>query len=138
MLTLNFTNYAYNNNVMSFFFPFTTAICLYITYKQSLAFVPFYIWCRFTYSLSSNNVWRNYCIANNKTVNKMCQLACDLNSDRYDRSQITDLNNSRTRYHSTTALTAFCCLQFSIYLTGCARWAWRVRGGRGDIKREYP
>ena len=37
----------------------------------------------------------------------MCQLAWDLNSDRYDRSQTTDLNNSPTRYHSTTALTAF-------------------------------
>ena len=35
----------------------------------------------------------------------MCQLACDLNSDRYDRSQTTDLNNSPTRYHPTTALT---------------------------------
>ena len=30
-----------------------------------------------------------------------------MNSDRYDRSQTTDLNNSRTRYHPTTALTAF-------------------------------
>ena len=37
----------------------------------------------------------------------MCQLAWDLNSDRYDRSQTTDLNNSQTRYHPTTALTAF-------------------------------
>ena len=46
----------------------------------------------------------------------MCQLAWDLNSDRYDRSQNTDINNSQTRYHSTTALTAFCCLQFSMYL----------------------
>ena len=37
----------------------------------------------------------------------MCQLAWDLNSDRYDRSQTTDLNNSQTRYHPATALTAF-------------------------------
>ena len=37
----------------------------------------------------------------------MCQLARDLNSDRYDRSQTTDLNNSPTRYHHTTAFTAF-------------------------------
>ena len=36
----------------------------------------------------------------------MCQLAWDLNSDRYNRSQTNDLNNSRTRYHSPTALTA--------------------------------
>ena len=34
-------------------------------------------------------------------------------------------SNSRTRYHSTTAITAFCCLQFIMYLAGCARWAWR-------------
>ena len=46
----------------------------------------------------------------------MYQLARDLNSDRYDRRQNTDINNSPTRYHSTTALTAFCCLQFSMYL----------------------
>ena len=37
----------------------------------------------------------------------MCQLAWDLNSDRYDRSQTTDLNNCTTRYHPATALTAF-------------------------------
>ena len=37
----------------------------------------------------------------------MCQLAWDLNSDRYNRSQTNDLNNSRTRYHSPTVLTAF-------------------------------
>ena len=37
----------------------------------------------------------------------MCQLGWDLNSDRYDRSQTTDLNNSATRYHPATALTAF-------------------------------
>ena len=30
-----------------------------------------------------------------------------LNSDRYDRSQTTDLNNSPTHYHPPTALTAF-------------------------------
>ena len=46
----------------------------------------------------------------------MCQFAWDLNSDRYDRSQTTDLNNSPTSYHSTTAPTAFCCLQFSMHL----------------------
>ena len=46
----------------------------------------------------------------------MCQLAWDLISDHYDQSQTTDLNKSPTRYHSTTALTAFCCLQFSMYL----------------------
>ena len=61
----------------------------------------------------------------------MCQLARYLISDRYHRSQTTDLKNSRTRYHSTTALTAFCCLQFSMYIAGCARWAWRARGVRG-------
>ena len=68
----------------------------------------------------------------------MCQLARDLNTDRYDRSQTTDLNNCPTRYHSTMALTSFCCLQFSMYLAAerCARWAGRARGGRGDIKRE--
>ena len=63
-------------------------------------------------------------------LKKMCQLAWGLNSDRY--------NNSRTLYHSPTALTAFCCIQFSMYLAeeravgvACARWAWRARGGRG-------
>ena len=68
----------------------------------------------------------------------MCQLASDLNSDCHDRSQTTDLNNSPTCYHSTTALTAFCCLQFRMYLAAeqCARWAWRAHGGRGDIKCE--
>ena len=30
-----------------------------------------------------------------------------MNSDRYDRIQTTDLNNSPTRYHPTTAITAF-------------------------------
>ena len=70
----------------------------------------------------------------------MCQLAWDLNSDRYDRSQTTDLNNSTTRYHPATALTAFVH-----YNSACrplvaerfARWAWRVRGGRGNIKCEF-
>ena len=77
-------------------------------------------------------------MANNNSVKKMCQLASNLNSDRDDRNQTTDLNNSPTRYHSTTALTAFFCLQFSMYLAAerCARWAWRARGERGDIKRE--
>ena len=84
-------------------------------------------------------------IANNKSVKKRCQLARDLNSDRYDRSQTTDLNNSPTRYHSTTALTAFCCVTIQhvtchrgvrAVSVACARWAWRACGGRGDIKRE--
>ena len=67
----------------------------------------------------------------------MCQLAWYLNSDRYDRSQTTDLNNSPTCYHSTTALTAFCCLQFSMYLAAERRARdGRARGGRGDIERE--
>ena len=67
----------------------------------------------------------------------MCQLARDFDSDRYGRSQTTDLNNSPTRY-STTALTAFCCLEFSMYLAAerCAWCTRRVCGGRGDIKRE--
>ena len=64
-------------------------------------------------------------------LKRRCRVARDLNSDRYDRSQNTDINNSPTRYHSTMALTAFCCLQFSMYLAAerCARWAWRARGG---------
>ena len=69
----------------------------------------------------------------------MCQHAGYLNSDRYDRSQTTDLNNSPTRYHPTTAFTAFYCLQFSMwaYLAAerFARWtclaAQRFCGGRG-------
>ena len=81
----------------------------------------------------------------------MYQLAWDLNSDRYDRSQTTDLNNSATRYHPATALTAFvhynsACrpLLLQSGLRGgrgvravgvaCARCA---RGGLGDIKREF-
>ena len=67
----------------------------------------------------------------------MCQLAWHLNSDRYDRSKNSDINNSPTRYHSTTILTAFCGLQFSMYLAA-ERWAWRARGGRGDIKKKIP
>ena len=54
----------------------------------------------------------------------MCQLAWDLNSDRYDRSQTTDLNNSPTRYHSTTALTV-------VYNSACILPQNRARGGRG-------
>ena len=61
----------------------------------------------------------------NKSVNKMYQLALYLNSDRYDRCQTNDLNKRPTRYHTTTALTAFCCLQFSIHVS-CG-----ARGGRG-------
>ena len=63
----------------------------------------------------------------------MCQLAWDLNSDRYNLSQTTHLNNSRTPYHSPTSLTAFCCLQCSMYVATERR----ARGGRGDIKREF-
>ena len=37
----------------------------------------------------------------------MYQLAWDLNSDRYDRSQTTDINNITMRYHPATDLTAF-------------------------------
>ena len=53
----------------------------------------------------------------------MCQLAGDLNSDRYDRSQTTDLNTSPTRYHPATALTAF-----GVYNSACRPV---LRGGRG-------
>ena len=64
----------------------------------------------------------------------MCQLAWDLNSDRYDRSQTTDLNNSTTRYHPATALTAFVD-----YNSACRPLLPHsgLRGGRGDIKREF-
>ena len=70
----------------------------------------------------------------------MCQLARDLNSDRYDRSQTTDLNNSATRYHSATALSAFVD-----YNSACrpmlpqsgSRGVSGARAGRGDIKREF-
>ena len=59
---------------------------------------------------------------------KMCQLACDLNSDRYVRSQTTDLNNSPTRYHPATALTAF-----DDYNSACRHNLPQsgLRGGRG-------
>ena len=58
----------------------------------------------------------------------MCQLAWDLNSDRYDRSQTTDLNNSPTRYHPTTAFTAFI-----VYNSACRPTLPQsgLRGGRG-------
>ena len=58
----------------------------------------------------------------------MCQLAWDFNSDRYDRSQTTDLNNSQTRYHPTTALTAFV-----VYNSACRLFLPQsgLRGGRG-------
>ena len=63
----------------------------------------------------------------------MCQLAWDLNSDRYDRSQTTDLNNSPTHYHPTTAFTAFI-----VYNSACRPTLPQsgLRGGRGvrDIK----
>ena len=58
----------------------------------------------------------------------MCQLARDLNSDRHDRSQTTDLNNSPTRYHPTTAFTAF-----SVYNSACRPKLQQsgLHGGRG-------
>ena len=64
----------------------------------------------------------------------MCQLAWDLNSDRYDRSQTTDLNNSPTPYHPATALTAFVA-----YNSACRPILPQsgLRGGRGDIKCEF-
>ena len=71
----------------------------------------------------------------------MCQLAWYLNSDRYDRSQTTDLNNSPTSYHPATALTGFVdynsACRHILPQRGFVRWAWRARGGRGDIKREF-
>ena len=61
-------------------------------------------------------------------LKKRCQLARDLNSDRYDRSQTTDLNNSTTRYHPATALTAFVH-----YNSACRPLLSQsgLRGGRG-------
>ena len=58
----------------------------------------------------------------------MCQLACYLNSDRYDRSQTNDLNNNSTRYHPTTAFTAFI-----VYNSACMPNLPQsgLRGGRG-------
>ena len=58
----------------------------------------------------------------------MCQLAWYLNSDCYDRSQTTDLNNSPTRYHPATALTAF-----FVYNSACRPNLPQsgLRGGRG-------
>ena len=51
-----------------------------------------------------------------------------MNSDRYDRSQTTDLNNSQTRYHPNTALTAFV-----VYNSACRHILPQsgLRGGRG-------
>ena len=48
--------------------------------------------------------------------------------DRYDRSQTTDLNNSPTRYHPTTAFTAF-----NVYNSACRPNLPQsgLRGGRG-------
>ena len=64
----------------------------------------------------------------------MCQLAWYLNSDRYDRSQPTDLNNSTTHYHPATALTGFVH-----YNSACRPLLSQsgLRGGPGDIKREF-
>ena len=58
----------------------------------------------------------------------MFQLAWDFNSDRYDWSQTTDLNNSTTRYHPATALTAFVH-----YNSACRPLLSQsgLRGGRG-------
>ena len=57
---------------------------------------------------------------------KKCAL--DLNSNRYDRSQTTDLNNSTTRYHPATAITAFVH-----YNSACRPLLSQscLRGGRG-------
>ena len=73
-------------------------------------------------------------IANSKSVKKMCQLVRDLNSDRYDRSQTTDLNNSPTNYHPTTTFTAFI-----VYNSACRPILPQsgLCGGRGDIEREF-
>ena len=51
-----------------------------------------------------------------------------MNSDRYDRSQTTDLNNRPTRYHPATALTAFV-----VYNSACMPILPQsvLRGGRG-------
>ena len=51
-----------------------------------------------------------------------------MNSDRYDQSETTDLNNSPTRYHPTTAFTAF-----DVYNSACRRNLPHsgLRGGRG-------
>ena len=51
-----------------------------------------------------------------------------MNSDRYDRSQTTDLNNSPTRYHPTTAPIAFV-----VYNSTCMPILPQsgLRGGRG-------
>ena len=51
-----------------------------------------------------------------------------MNSDRYDRSQTTDLNNSPTRYHPATALT-----DFVVYNSVCRPTLPQsgLRGGRG-------
>ena len=51
-----------------------------------------------------------------------------MNSDGYDRSQTTDLNNSPTRYHPATALT-----DFVVYNSACGPTLPQsgLRGGRG-------
>ena len=58
----------------------------------------------------------------------MCQLAWDLNSDRYNRSQTTDHNNITTRYNPATALTVFVH-----YNSACKPLLSQsgLRGGRG-------
>ena len=67
----------------------------------------------------------------------MCQLAWDLNSDRYDRSQTTDLNNSTTRYHPAMTLTAFVHYNSACRPLLSQRGLRGGRGGLGDIKREF-
>ena len=64
----------------------------------------------------------------------MCQLAWNLNSDRYDRSQTTDINNSPTGYHPTTAFTTFI-----VYNSACRPNLPQsgLRGGRANIKRKF-
>ena len=51
-----------------------------------------------------------------------------MNSDRYDRIQTTDLNNSSTHYHPTMAFTAFI-----VYNSACRPILPQsgLRGGRG-------
>ena len=55
-------------------------------------------------------------------------MSSTLNSDRYDRSQTTDLNNSPTRYHPATAL-----IGFVDYNSACMHNLPQsgLRGGRG-------
>ena len=67
-------------------------------------------------------------IANNKSVKKKVSTCMRFELRSYDRSQATDLNNSPTRYHPTTALTA--CV---VYNSACRPTLPQsgLRGGRG-------